>query len=291
MSETPTPRVEIALLGPGLLGASLALALKNRARVRLWGRRNEVIAEARHLQTADLCTTHLQEAVEGADWVIFCTPVEVMESIARQILPWVGAETVVTDVGSVKKIVVDTLEPIFGPERFLGSHPMAGSEQSGLQAARADLFAGAVSIVTPSSQTPVALEKKVADFWLALGCEVHRLSPEEHDRRVALISHLPHLLAGCLVNTVVGAEPGAMALAGQGFRDTTRIASGPPEMWQGILGANRREIIEALGLLQTEIDQARDFLQRQDDAGLRNFLADAKIGRDGIVRKARYGGN
>ncbi|HEX8373487.1 MAG TPA: prephenate dehydrogenase/arogenate dehydrogenase family protein, partial [Chthoniobacterales bacterium] len=214
--STPVPYREIAILGPGLLGASLALALKDRACVRLWGRRPESIAEAEERGIAPCCTTMLSEAVSGADLVIFATPVEVMGGIARDLLPFLSPGAAVTDVGSVKGPVVAELQPIFGAHRFLGSHPMAGSEQSGSSAARADLFTGAACILTPTKQTPPSLLEDITALWQSLNCEVHLLTPELHDRRIALISHLPHLLAACLVNTVADADPAAFPLSGQG---------------------------------------------------------------------------
>ncbi len=289
MSDNPALFREIAILGPGLLGASLARALKDSSRIRLWGRRAESIAEAQQRDFAGVCTTNLDEAVTGADLVIFCTPIEVMGGIARQIVSFIGKKTMVTDVGSVKASVVMELESIFGPERFLGSHPMAGSEQSGSAAARADLFIGAACIVTPTEKTPAANVERITQFWKNLECDVHCLSPEMHDRQIAQISHLPHLLAGCLVNAV--ADPAAFDLAGQGFRDSTRIASGPPEMWQSILQSNRTQLLAALETLQAQIRLAEQLLRADEAAGLRNFLAAAKTKRDGIIRKVRYGGN
>ena len=284
------PFREIAILGPGLLGASLALALNPSARIRLWGRRENSIAEAKNRDLAAICTTDLAEAVSGADLLIFCTPLEVMGEIARQILPFLDEKCLITDVGSVTAPITLELESLFGAARFVGSHPMAGSEQSGTAAARADLFAGAACIVTPTEKTPDALVERISDFWKSLGCEIHRLSPQIHDEQVALISHLPHLLAGCLVNAVSEKNPAALPLAGMGFRDSTRIASGPPEMWTGILQSNRTPLIFALESLKAQIAHAEELLRNADDAGLREFLATAKTRRDGITRKVRYGG-
>lgn len=283
------PFREIAILGPGLLGASLALALNPSARIRLWGRRENSIAEAKNRDLAAICTTDLAEAVSGADLIIFCTPLEAMGTIARQILPLLDEKCVITDVGSVKAPITLELESLFGADRFVGSHPMAGSEQSGTAAARADLFDGAACIVTPTEKTSIALVERISNFWTALGCQVHSLSPQAHDEQVALISHLPHLLAGCLVNAVSETNPAALPLAGMGFRDSTRIASGPPEMWTGILQSNRTPLIFALESLKSQIAHAEELLRNDDDAGLREFLATAKTRRDGIIRKVRYG--
>lgn len=282
---------EIAILGSGLLGASLALALQKTSRIRLWGRRESSIEEAKRRDIAEICTTDLLEAVSGADLIIFCTPLEAMGEIARQILPLLGEKTAVTDVGSVKAPITLELESLFGSERFVGSHPMAGSEQSGTAAARADLFAGAACIVTPTEKTSRNLVENISAFWKAFGCEIHHLSPQIHDEQIALISHLPHLIAGCLVNAVSETNPAALPLAGMGFRDSTRIASGPPEMWRGILQSNRTQILFALEALKSQVDEAEQLLRSKNDEGLRDFLTNAKTTRDGITRKVRYGGD
>ena len=291
MLASEVPFNDIAILGPGLLGASLALALREKHSVRLWARRAESVQNAQTRGLATLCTSDLSEAVVGADLVIFCTPLEVMAGIARSFAPLLGVQTIVTDVGSVKAPIAMELESIFGADRYLGSHPMAGSEQSGMDAARGDLFQGASCILTPTGQTPQSLVERLQHFWQDLGCEIHFLSAEMHDEQVALVSHLPHLLAGCLMNAVTGKCPESLALAGMGFRDSTRIASGPPEMWQGILTSNRASVLSALSHLQSQLALAERLLAASDDVGLRNFLATAKTNRDGIVRKVRYGGN
>jgi prephenate dehydrogenase len=194
--------------------------------------------------------------------------------------------TLVTDVGSVKEPVVRGLSPLLkGRALFVGSHPMAGSEKAGLRHARADLFRGATCIVTPETEADAPSEAvlRAREFWELLGGKVAILSPQEHDRMCAHISHMPHLLAAVLVNAVQSAAPEAFSLAGPGFRDTTRVAAGLPEMWREILSANRPAVLEALQAFSTRLEEAQAILRRSDtdsQNALLAFLGAAKVRRD-----------
>ncbi|MDW8342958.1 MAG: prephenate dehydrogenase/arogenate dehydrogenase family protein [Verrucomicrobiae bacterium] len=272
---------QLTILGPGLLGGSVGLAARQRKlaqRVVVWARRPEAVDEAVRCGAADAGTTDLREAVRGASAVVFATPVGVMESLADQIREDVAPECFVTDVGSVKYPVVRTLSARFG--RFIGAHPMAGSEQTGLSAARVDLFERAVCILTPVECTePVALQWG-HDFWKALGCVVRTMPPTVHDEVVARVSHLPHVVAAAVVNVVAGGDGEALQFAGPGFRDFSRIASGPPEMWTEICMENRDELRRALGKLMEELDRWRVALDNRDVVELRALLRKAKRYRD-----------
>src|SRR5262245_39494395 len=215
----------IAILGPGLLGGSIALKLRELGgfHVSLWARREEAVAEIHTRRCADAASTDVRAVVRGADLVILCVPVSAMAGLAREIAGELRAETIVTDVGSVKAAVVAELAGIFGGRaRFVGSHPMAGTEFTGLAAARAELFSGAACIVTPDATVDDAAGGSVSAFWTSLGCRLVQPAPQEHDECVALISHLPHVVAGTLVRTVAAQNPRAFAVVGPGFRDTTR---------------------------------------------------------------------
>lgn len=283
----------IAILGPGLLGGSVALALRNDAglEVRLWARRTEAVAQARAMEVAHLATSSLTEAVEGADTVLLCVPVGAMEELVRQMLPDLAPDALVTDVGSVKETVCRALTPLLrGHAHFVGSHPMAGSEKAGIEAARPDLFNGAVCILTPEPglTTPVAIERATA-LWERLGCRIRSLAPVVHDQICALISHLPHLSAAALVNTVGEVCPDAFAFCGTGFRDSTRIASGLPAMWTEILLSNRKAVGESLRRFISVLEQAADQLERGDTGaahGVYHFLETAKTRRDSLQRTA-----
>jgi prephenate dehydrogenase len=190
----------------------------------------------------------------------------------------------VTDVGSVKASVVAELGVIFqGRARFIGSHPMAGSEQTGLAAARADLFAGRVCIVTPTVDTDAGTVRDASAFWQSLGGLVHVLTPEAHDEAVAWISHLPHLLAPALVNLVAAQAPGALAICGPGFASSTRLASSLPSMWTEIFAQNHPAVRKSLDALIEKLRELSTILARADlerDSLMTEFLNQAKAQRD-----------
>ncbi len=269
----------LAILGPGLLGGSIALAARRAGgfRTALWARRSEAVAEIAALGIADAASTDLRTVVESADFVVLCTPIGVMPALAREIEGMIRPATVVTDVGSVKATVVAELGAILGG-RFIGSHPMAGSEQTGIRAAREELFEGAACIVTPEASSDATALADVQAFWQTLGCRVLEVAPDEHDEIVALVSHLPHLLAATLVHTVLAENARAFDFSGPGFRDTTRVAAGPPAMWDEILRTNRHALRKSAEALIEKLRETLTLLDR--DAPMTEFLTQAKAQRD-----------
>jgi prephenate dehydrogenase len=271
----------LAILGPGLLGGSIALAARRAGgfRTGLWARRAEAVAEIAALGIADAVSTDLCGIVSGADVVVLCVPIGAMPALAREIVDAISARTIVTDVGSVKASVVAELGAIFrGRGRFVGSHPMAGSEQTGIRAARAELFEDAACIVTPGAFSDADAVAELGAFWKTLGCRVLEVSPAEHDEIVALVSHLPHLLAATLVQTVLAENARAFDFSGPGFRDTTRVAAGPPAMWAEILRTNRDAVRKSA---EAMIENLRGILTLLDrDAPMTEFLTQAKTQRD-----------
>jgi len=284
----------IAVIGPGLLGGSLARAASRRreksaldavpVEVRVWGRREEPLARLRDAGDATLASTSMEEVASGADLVILATPIGVMADCLRRMIAAgaIGAGVVVTDVGSVKGSVVAELEPLVSAAggSFVGSHPMAGSERTGLEHASADLFEGAACLITPTAMSDAADLDRVEIFWKWLGASTFRLSPEAHDSAVARVSHLPHLLAVMLVETVLGRSPELGDFAGGGFRDTTRIAGGAPEMWAEILMENRRAVEEVLRQFQAITGESLAFFEDGKKEDLRRLLTKAKSRRD-----------
>jgi len=271
----------LAILGPGLLGGSIALAARARGgfRVAMWARRAEAVEEVARLGIADLATSDLRAAVADASLIVLCVPVGAMPALAAQLVAAMPADAIVTDVGSVKANVCSELAAIFRSRgRFVGSHPMAGSDQTGIAFARPDLFEGAAAIVTPRDDTDPAALAQVAAFWEMLGSRVLRVAPAEHDRIVALISHLPHLLAAVLVDTVASENPAAFDFCGPGFRDTTRVAGGPPAMWAEILGTNSTAVRAAAEALIEKLRGIATLLDR--DRPMTEFLTQAKAQRD-----------
>ena len=278
--KTETPRVrwkKITLVGVGLLGGSLGMALRKRRLAESvvgFVRRAASVAECEGLGAVHLATRDLQRAVEGAELIVLCTPIAQMRPLVKQMLPALKPGAIVTDVGSVKGSVVRDLEPLVAKAgaHFVGSHPMAGAEKMGVAAARADLFVGAVCVVTPTRKSNPAAVRKVEQLWKSVGSRLLRLTPEAHDDLVSRSSHLPHVVAAQLANLILSPEhPKEQGmLCANGFRDTTRIASGSPEMWRDIALANRKNLSRALETFTAGLQDFRRALKSGDAQAIRS---------------------
>ena len=274
---------QISIIGPGLLGASLALALKSRGlcqRVHIWSRRPETRAKALLADWCDATFEHAPEACKGSELVVICTPVETIVPILKEIAPSFDKGTLITDVGSTKKTICQGASSIKGDFNFIGSHPMAGSEKTGMSHARADLFQGAACILTPGEDAQNAEIVQLHQLWEAIGMQVVTTSPEKHDEIVAHISHLPHLLATILCSYLLEKEVGWQQLAGGGLRDTTRVASGDPDLWKQILEHNREDVLRAVDGFQGELQALKTSLLNKDSAGVLARLERGKRFRD-----------
>jgi prephenate dehydrogenase len=278
---------QVSIIGVGLLGGSLGRALRERKlarRVVGCVRRRESIAECRRARAVDEATLDYAAGVTEADLVVLCTPIAQMVPLLKQLLPHLKPGAIVTDVGSVKGAVVAKLEALAAKAgaHYVGSHPMAGSEKMGVSASRSDLYEGAMCVVTPTKKSNRAAALKVERLWRSVGARVLRLSPAQHDQLVARSSHLPHLLAAQLVNHVLGGKaPLAQAkLCATGFRDTTRIASGSPEMWRDIAVANAGNLVAELARFRRSVELLERILRRGDQAALARFFTEAKTRRD-----------
>ena len=261
---------KITIVGVGLLGGSLGLAIKRRKLAREvagFVRRTASLKECERAGAVDFATTDLLAAVSGADLVILCTPLAQMRSLTKHMLPALKPGAIVTDVGSVKATVVGELETLVARAgaRFIGSHPMAGAEKAGVSAASADLFQCAACVVTPTRKTPASALKQVENFWKAIGGRTLTLTPAMHDILVSRSSHLPHIVASVLASFVLSPQrPKLQAmLCANGFRDTTRIASGSPEMWRDILLANREQVRVALDEFVRELQAVQALLRKK----------------------------
>jgi len=278
---------KITIVGVGLLGGSLGLAIKRRrlaSEVAGYVRRASSVRECERVGALDYATTDLLAAVSGADLVILCTPLAQMRPLVKQMLPALKRGAFVTDVGSVKGSVVKELESLIAKAgaHFVGSHPMAGSEKTGVSAARADLFECAACVITPTKRTNAAALRRLEQFWKAIGCRLLRLAPDVHDALVARSSHLPQLIAALLAHEVLNPRSPreqAMLCAG-GFRDTTRIASGSPEMWRDIALSNRAQLGKALDQFIRELQGVQILVRRGDVAKIHRLLTTAKARRD-----------
>lgn len=278
---------KVTLAGVGLLGGSLGQALKARAladRVAGYVRRPASIDEAVRAKAVDEATCDLAEAVRGADLIVLCTPLLQMPTLARQLLPHAEPGAVVTDVGSVKKALVEELEPLFASRgiRFVGSHPMAGSEKMGVSAARPDLFERACCVVTPTAGSDPDAVRRVEQLWTSVGARLLRLEPDRHDAMVARSSHLPHVLAAHLARYVLApeAQPEQKMLCAGGFRDSTRIAAGSPEMWRDIVLMNRAHVAAALADFRGALAEFQARLERNDPVEIEQFFQQARALRE-----------
>jgi prephenate dehydrogenase len=277
----------ITILGGGLLGGSLALALESLAesgvKVRLWARKPESVSQALQLgvhgSTCDLAT-----AVESADLLVLAVPVGSMPDLLSQALECGLPRTcLVTDVGSVKRTPHLSLGRILqgtGVD-FIGSHPMAGSERNGLGAASADLFHNAACLLTNDGEVPAARAEALERFWQGVGCRTTWMNSALHDELVARISHLPHIMAAAAAHVSLK-HPDEGRFGGGGLRDTTRVASGNPEMWAEILTENRMAVLEPLRETITDLSAILGYLEGADPEATRQWLASAKHLRDGL---------
>jgi prephenate dehydrogenase len=278
---------KITIIGVGLLGGSIGLAARKRRLAREiagFARREKTIAECEKIGALDYATTDLLAAVSGADLIILCTPLAQMAALTKQFLPALKRGAIVTDVGSVKADVVRKLESLVKKSgaHFVGSHPMAGGEKMGVLAAKADLYANAVCVVTPTKKSNVAAVRKVEQFWKSLGARTLRLDAAKHDLLVSRTSHLPHVAAAALAGLVLDPKhpKSQVGLCATGFRDTTRIASGSPEMWRDIALANRKNVSQSLDVFVGELKRFQAALKKGDAKAVEKFFAIAKERRD-----------
>ena len=261
------------------MGGSLLSALRSRSpRTKLgaWARKPQAIEELKARGLIDFGATDAVDVACQTELAVLCLPVDRMEEIAGAIKDALPPGSVVTDVGSVKKSIVDALERIFtGDTSFVGSHPMCGSEEAGLAAARPDLYENALCVVTPTAQSRGAALQVVENLWRKVGARTLVMSPDEHDRAAAFVSHLPHIVAALLVETVFAGHPKFRELCAGGFRDTTRIAAGSPELWTAILSSNREDVVATLDRFGGALAEVRAMLSSGDKQAIHNFLEDA----------------
>lgn len=274
-------------MGVGLLGGSLGLAIKRRrlaSEVTGYVRRAASIAECKAAGAVDSCTQDLRAAVSDADLIVLCTPLAQMLPLLKEMRPAIKRGALITDVGSVKASVVKQLEPLVAKAgaHFIGSHPMAGAEKTGVAAARAELFENAVCVVTPTRKSNRPAVKKIEGFWKALGARVMSLAPELHDELVSRSSHLPHVAAATLANLILDPRhpKSQPLLCANGFRDTTRVASGSPEMWRDIALANRKNLSRSVATLIRDLQKFEAVLKRGDSNATQKFFERAKRRRD-----------
>jgi prephenate dehydrogenase len=270
----------VAIVGVGLIGGSIGLALRKRglAREVVGIGRNEVnLARAQQLGAIDRYDTKLAEGVAEANLVVVCTPVDTIADFVRQICAACRADTLITDAGSTKEAIVVAVEAqqtgrTNGPH-FVGSHPLAGDHRTGVEAARVDLLTGRKVIVTPTANTDPTALAKIVSFWRGLDADVINMSAAEHDAALAATSHLPHVVAFALA---AATPQHLLPLAASGWRDTTRIAGGDPSMWQPIFAANREQLLVALDRFEGLISEMRSAMAAGDEQRLLRIIEQAR---------------
>ena len=258
--RVPVMFEQLGLIGCGLMGSSFALALKRAGLVKRivgYSKSPSTTERARQMGVIDVEAPSALLAVSGADIVLLAIPVSATEAMFKAIRHLVGPNTLIMDVGSTKRDVVDAARRVLREHvgAFVPCHPITGKEVSGVENADENLYAGKQLIITPIERTFTVQLKKAIDVWTALGCHVLQMSPQAHDAAYAAVSHLPHLIAFAMINGIKSQEHGKdyLALAGPGFRDFTRIAASDPQMWRDILLANRDELLAQSKIFQQSL--------------------------------------
>ena len=275
---------QIAILAPGLLGASVAQGARQfgaAGRVALWARRPETRLQLKSQPWCDRVADTPAEAVSDVQLVVICAPVDQIPALTEKIGPALAAGAIVTDVGSVKGEICRLGQKTLGARaHFVGSHPMAGSEKTGWEHARADLFVRRTVFVTPLPETDAKAVAQVAAFWKALEADVATVEPDQHDEIVAHISHLPQVLASTLCAALARRDPKWRNFSGSGLRDTTRIAGSDPKLWKTILEQNRDEVLRAVRGYQEELHGLERALANRDWFEVSAILERGKAYRD-----------
>jgi prephenate dehydrogenase len=267
----------VAIIGVGLIGGSIGLALRARglaADVVGVGRNPATLELARSRGAIDRGTTELEQGTRDAEVVVVCTPVNRIAEDVRRSAESAGGAILVTDAGSAKRQIVEAVER-HAPSAalFVGAHPLAGSEQRGVENAQADLFDGRACVITPTPRTPPALTGRAHRFWSSLGCRILEIGPAAHDEALAYTSHLPHALAAALA-TSVPAE--WLPLAAGAFRDGTRVAAADTELWTAIFRDNRGPLLKALSQLQESLDAFKYALMTDEEEAIRQWWEHAR---------------
>jgi len=284
----------IAIVGVGLIGGSIGMAAKRRGlarRVIGIGRTEQKLMRAKILAAIDDYSLDMATGASEAELVVICTPVKKVVPTIAAMVGSLKKGVVVTDVGSTKAAITERAETALGGERrFVGGHPMAGSEKTGVEAASADLFVGATWVLTPTEKTDLEALGKMTAFVDALGARVEAMTPRSHDAAVAVISHLPHVIAGAVLAAAEEAhrETGqVMNLAAGSFRDLTRIADSSPEIWRDICDTNRQAIVDAIDLFASRLLDFRNRLTDGDESLIEDFFESSRRTRETYLRMTK----
>lgn len=287
------PFQQITIVGVGLLGGSLARVCKKKGlaeKIVGFGRHSKRLEKAQEIGIIDSYATDLQAAVKDSDLVVLCTPVGTLGPLAGEMAPFIKPGCIVTDVGSVKKAVVGAIQPQL-PDSvyFVGSHPIAGGEKSGFEASTADLFEQQKCIVTPTSKTNASALARVTELWEQTGMQVISLDVEEHDAIFGAVSHLPHVIAYTLMNTIgeISTKNHAevISFSGGGLRDITRIAASDPVLWRDICLSNKKPVLSLIDKFQATLQHVRNTLENEDSQLLEQMFQTANKYRSNLAAK------
>ncbi len=288
----PFFKERIAILGIGLIGGSLARALKRHnavGKIIAYDYNEDALNKAYALGVADEIYTDPIKAAENADIIILATPITAMGSLVREILPHLKNDAVMSDVGSTKGSVLESIQAEIGylPERFVPAHPIAGTEKHGVENSLENLFDNRRTLVIPHLENSHDAVRTIHEMWKAAGAETEEMGVKHHDQVLAATSHIPHLLAYATVDTLANLDDRAeiFRFAAGGFRDFTRISASDPDLWADICLQNRESILEVLVAYQKKIDALRHALEDEDREVLRKVFARAKHARDNFYKE------
>ena len=276
---------KITIIGVGLIGGSLALALKERNLAKVvfgYGRDQSRLEEAQKSNVIDAFSTNIKEAIDEANIIVIATPVGTFKDILHQIEPLISSNVIITDVGSTKSDIVNIVNDVLKDNSscFIPAHPIAGKERSGFEVSDSKLYDGKKVIITPQETNSPESIDVIDQMWKNVGADVDFMSAESHDNLLGMTSHLPHMLAFSLVNYLVDQNPNASIYAGGGFKDFSRIASGDAIMWRDICLQNKNQIMNHLKGYQSTLDDLLEAINDEDSEKLGQLFTTAKKTRD-----------
>jgi prephenate dehydrogenase len=276
---------KITIIGVGLIGGSLALALKERNLAKVvfgYGRDQSRLEEAQKSNVIDAFSTNIKEAIDEANIVVIATPVGTFKDILDKIEPLISSNVIITDVGSTKSDIVNIVNDVLRDKSscFIPAHPIAGKERSGFEVSDSKLYDGKKVIITPQETNSPESIDVIDQMWKNVGADVDFMSAESHDNLLGMTSHLPHMLAFSLVNYLVDQNPNASIYAGGGFKDFSRIASGDAIMWRDICLHNKNQIMSHLKGYKSTLDDLLEAINDEDSEKLGQLFTTAKKTRD-----------
>ena len=280
---------KICIIGVGLIGGSFAVGLKKANKVDMvvgFGRNENNLIKAQELGVIDKFSLDIAQALNGVNLVLIATPVNSFKAILEMIKPHINEQMIISDVGSTKASIVKIAKEVFGeiPQNFIPAHPIAGKEQSGVEAADANLFQNKRLIITPEKNTNIDSIVIISDLWESVGAKVEIMDIEKHDDLLAMTSHLPHMLAFSLMDYLMNSNPDACHYAAGGFKDFSRIASSDAVMWRDICINNPEQIVKHIEGYQQGLDKISNLIKTNQPEALEQLFRDAKSARDSWLK-------